>query len=206
MTESVLFICEDNSVLSQMAEVFLRRYGWSLFKTYSAGIVPKPVHLYTFQVLEEIGYDLYGLRAKSIFELNDLARVDYLITLSDYVNDHFVFKEQNIGQHLHWPFRNPLLELGQSSEILLPPNLNFSSVNSWPLSLDHWPLSDSSLISVGQLTKLVLRVSNQEPYQRDVTEIRNRFRKTRDEMEIQVMNWLEEKGVGPLWWRGNPTS
>ncbi len=205
MTESVLFICEDNSVLSQMADVFLRKYGWSSFKVYSAGIVPKPVHLYTFQVLEEIGYDLYGLRAKSIFELNDLPRVDYLITLSDYVNDHFVFKEQNIGQHLHWPFRNPLTEPGQSSEILLPPNIKSSSDNAWSLPLDYWLPSDSSLISVGQLTKLVLQVSNQEPYQRDVTEIRNRFRKTRDEMEIQVMNWLEEKGIGPLWWRGNHT-
>jgi arsenate reductase len=201
MTESVLFVCENNSILSLMAEAFLRRHGRAKYKVYSAGIEPKPVHLYTFQVMEEIGHDLYGYRAKSIFELNLLPRVDYLITLSDYVNDHFVFNENNIGVHLHWSFRNPLYLPGQEygGFLLLEP---FSLGKDQSSGQDEWFSSSSPLIKTVQLTKVVFQNPIHEPAPEDTQKIHARFRHTRDEMECQIMNFLEETGSGPLWWRG----
>lgn len=201
MTETVLFVCENNSILSPMAEALLRRHCRATYKVYSAGIEPKPVHLYTFQVMEEIGHDLYGYRAKSIFELNHLPRVDYLITLSDYVNDHFVFNENNIGVHLHWSFCNPLQLPGQEYRCF-PLQEKFLLENSKSSSHDEWFFSSSLLINTAQRTKLVVQKPIHETPPEDMQEIHTRFRHTRDEIECQIMNWLEEKGIGPLWWRG----
>lgn len=191
MKETVLLICDDNSILSQMAEAVFRRYGWSTFTVYSAGIEPRPVHIYTLQVMEEIGYDLYNVRAKSLFDLNHLEYVDYLITLSDYVNDHFSFNEENIGLHLHWSIRNPLVDPGQLWSDILPPQL------TWP---DGWQQSEGFLSATIQQTRPLTQMPLNEYQPGDIKEIRKRFRKVRDEIEVQVMNWLEEKGLGPIWW------
>lgn len=194
MKESVLFVCDDNSILSPIAEAFLRRHGTPRFHVYSAGIEPIPIHLYTFQVMEEIGYELYGYRSKSIFELNHLQNIDHLITLTDHVNDHFVFKENNIGCHIHWPFKNPLH--------LSNTETNIFSLLSDPLpATDQWLISNSLFIKTALKTKIVIQTPAQEIPHGDIKEIKIRFRKVRDEMEVQVMNWLEEKGLGPLWWR-----
>jgi arsenate reductase (thioredoxin) len=90
MAEIVIFVCNDNAVLGPMARIFLRRHCQSMFKVYSAGIEPKPIHLLTLQVMEEIGYDIYDTSIKSVFDLNHLQWVDYLITLTDYVNQNFI--------------------------------------------------------------------------------------------------------------------
>lgn len=193
MKETALLVCDDNAILSQMAEAFFRRYGWAAFTVYSAGIEPRPVHIYTLQVMEEIGYDLYNVRAKSLFDLSHLQYVDYLITLSDYVNDHFSFNEENIGIHLHWSMKNPLFDLRQVWGDILPPQ------PTWP---DGWQQSDGFLLATAQHTQPLIKLPIKENQPMDVKETRKRFRQVRDEMEVQVMNWLEVKGLGPLWWRG----
>ena len=113
MTTSVLFILREQfDPWPDGRGAFLRSGTAGL---HSRPIRPaswrKPIHRFTFRVMEEIGHDLYGYAAKSIFEFNHLERVDFLITLSDTVNEHYVFNENHIGCRLHWPFRNPLVEI-----------------------------------------------------------------------------------------------
>jgi hypothetical protein len=137
---------------------------------------------------------------KSIFDLNHLSHVDYLITLTDYVNENFVFNERNIGSHLHWPFRNPLIEPDQhgsffpSKQPVLPTNHHEFN------PLDQDLTSDSIIIKTKLKMGLQIPVEGMQP--KNLAVIRSRFRNIRDEIEVQVMNWLEEKGIGPLWWRG----
>lgn len=202
MTEIVLFVCDDNSILSPMAEAFLRRHCRSAYKVYSAGIEPKPIHLITLQVMEEIGYDIYDTHAKSIFDLNNLQRVDYLITLTDSVNDNFVFIDENIGSRLHWPFRNPWFAPGQAGHFIpaqfmgRPSNLLGSSLLEKPENSQATRTQNKRLIDLSFQTPMEKMQPNNMP------EIRIQFRRVRDEMEVQIMNWLEDMGNGPLWWRG----
>jgi len=203
MTTSVLFVCDDNSILGPMAEAFVKRHGWSVFTAYSAGIVAKPVHQYTYRVMEEISYDLYGLVAKSIFEFNHLQHVDFLITLSDVVNDQYVFNESHIGTRLHWSFRSPVCEPAGPTELAVDEISLFRSL--W-MDADHWISHSETQQATQKKKKLAaqpgadMKRSNLSQSQ-DIGDVVKRFRRTRDEMEVQVMNWLEEEGVGPLWWR-----
>lgn len=202
MAASVLFVCDDNSILGPMAEAFVKRHGWSTFMPFSAGIIAKPIHRFTFRVMEEIGYDLYGYAAKSIFEFNHLPRVDFLITLSDQVNENYVFNENHIGTRAHWSFRNPIMEstryAGSSGQDT--PIFDFTF-----LTQDYWVNSDDSNLAIRQKQKVPLQVENgavgDERASFNVDKILKCFRRTRDELEVQVMNWLEEQGVGPLWWK-----
>jgi arsenate reductase (thioredoxin) len=200
MIESVLFVCEDNSILGPMAEAFLRRHGKNAYRVFSAGILPKSIHLYTFQVMEEVGYDLYGYRAKSIFELNHLEHVDFLITLSDMVNEYIIFNKDHIGAQLYWPFRNPFHVPGteNNSVIHLDNSLPFYA-NQLPQA--DWPSSRCVLVDMSRRTRVIPKTT-QTPPKEDTKEVLTRFRRIRDEMECQVMNWLEDEGKGQFWWRG----
>lgn len=201
MTKNVLFVCEDNAILGPMAEAFLKRHGWSTFTPNSAGILARPIHRYTFRVMEEIGYDLYGIFSKNIFEYSPIQRVDFLITLCDSINDHYIFNENHIGNRLHWPFRNPILESRNT------PGSPKSGINAWPFfdsyssEPGYWLTSNDTLLATQRRSEVVLRAYTTEQPQTDMQYILKRFRRTRDEMECQVMNWLEEQGSGPLWWR-----
>jgi len=78
----ILIICNTNSVMSQMAEAFLRHFTFSRVEVYSAGITPKNVNPFTIKVMKELGIDVSQSRTKSVNEYyND--RFDYIITLQD---------------------------------------------------------------------------------------------------------------------------
>jgi arsenate reductase len=63
---TVLFLCADNSVRSQLAEALLRHRCGDLYESCSAGLAPKPVHPMVGTVLREVGVDPDGLTPKPI--------------------------------------------------------------------------------------------------------------------------------------------
>jgi arsenate reductase len=67
----VLFLCNHNSVRSQMAEGLLRHYYGEKYEVFSAGSTPTQVNPLAIQVMVEIGIDISGHRSKSIEEFQD---------------------------------------------------------------------------------------------------------------------------------------
>jgi arsenate reductase len=101
----VLFVCTGNSARSQIAEALLRDFGGADFEVFSAGTEPKGVNPYTVRVLEEIGLDWSGAKAKSVAEFIGQP-FDYVITVCDRARQTCpVFP----GQHntLHWGLDDP---------------------------------------------------------------------------------------------------
>ncbi len=78
---NVLFLCTGNSARSQMAEAFLRNYGGERFTAYSAGLAPSVINPYTLRVMDELGFDMAGHRAKSVREYLGGMRFAYVITV-----------------------------------------------------------------------------------------------------------------------------
>ena len=64
--QRMLFLCTGNSVRSQMAEAFLRKYAGEYFKAHSAGLEPKDVNSFTIRGLQEKGIDISGQSSKGV--------------------------------------------------------------------------------------------------------------------------------------------
>ncbi len=78
----ILIICNSNSIMSQIAEAFLRHLTFSRVEVYSAGIAPKNINPFAVKVMKELGIDISQNHSRSVNEFyND--RFDYIITLQD---------------------------------------------------------------------------------------------------------------------------
>ena len=82
----ILFICANNSALSQMAEAFLKRITFNRVEVFSAGIVPKTINPLGVKVMKELGIDISKQRSKSVNEFYH-DRFNYVITVHDIARD-----------------------------------------------------------------------------------------------------------------------
>ena len=80
---TVLFLCADNSVRSQIGEALLRRRAGNRFEVQSAGLSPKPVHPLVSEVLREVGVDDTSLAPKRIGAILGKQSVRYAVILRD---------------------------------------------------------------------------------------------------------------------------
>ena len=112
----ILFLCTTNSARSQMAEVFLRKYGGEKFEAYSAGFEPKAIHPFTKRVMEEVGILLTGQDSKSFREYMGKVHFAYLITVGAEAEKNCPTTFPGIGQRLHWSFEDPAAFQGSEEE------------------------------------------------------------------------------------------
>ena len=82
----ILFICTDNSALSQMAEAFLKRITFNRVEVFSAGIMPRTLNANGVKVMKELGIEIAKQRSKSVNEYYH-DRFDYVITMDDVSRD-----------------------------------------------------------------------------------------------------------------------
>ena len=114
----VFFLCTGNSVRSQMAEAFLRKYGEDEFEAYSAGLEPKGINPYTKRVMEEVGVSLSGQYSKHVKEYMGKIHFAYVITLCHEAEENCPTTFPGITQRLHWSFGDPSAFVGSDDEKL----------------------------------------------------------------------------------------
>lgn len=116
MTQSILFICTQNAGRSQMAEGYLRaRYG-DRYQASSAGTHPSRVSRKAVSVMQEIGVDISGQRAKSLDEFAG-TEIDIVVTLCD--NAHAVCPVFPWAKEIiHQSFPDPGNFTGTDQEIM----------------------------------------------------------------------------------------
>ena len=116
--QRVLFLCTGNSCRSQMAEAFLQKYGGEHFEVHSAGLEPKTINAYTYQVMNEIGFDLAGHKAKGIETFLGKVLFQYLITVCDDAEKNCPTVWPGVNTRLHWSFEDPAKFEGSPEEKL----------------------------------------------------------------------------------------
>ena len=76
---NILFLCEDNASLSQMAEAVAKHLGPPKVKIFSAGIRPTTIPSQVYRVMEESGVSLKGQSCKKMNEV-PLNEIDLVIS------------------------------------------------------------------------------------------------------------------------------
>ncbi|RLF45922.1 MAG: arsenate reductase ArsC [Thermoplasmata archaeon] len=117
MTEKkkVLFICENNSVRSQMAEAFLNHLYGEKYEGYSTGIKATNVNPHAIKVMAEIGIDMSKQHSKDISKYAG-NEFDYVVTVCDEAREKCPFFPGKIV--LHKRFDNPLEFKGSDEEVI----------------------------------------------------------------------------------------
>jgi arsenate reductase len=117
MKPKVLFLCTGNTVRSQMAEGFMRKFAGDRYEVFSAGLHPGFINPLTIQVMEERGMDMSGHYSKGLEQFLGKVHFAYLITVCSRADEECpIFP--GMGQRLHWPFEDPAAFQGSPEEKL----------------------------------------------------------------------------------------
>jgi protein-tyrosine-phosphatase/DNA-binding transcriptional ArsR family regulator len=116
---NVLFLCNQNSARSIIAEALLEKIGRGRFRAYSAGAEParQPVPE-VIERLKALGHDVSRLHCKSWdqFKGPDAPRMDFIIALCDAPNGQFC---PDLGDQFvtgAWPLPDPAQFTGSATE------------------------------------------------------------------------------------------
>jgi protein-tyrosine-phosphatase len=119
---NVLFLCTGNSARSVMAEAILRKLGNGRFRAFSAGSLPKgQVHPLTLQLLNDLRYDVSGLRSKSWSEFvkPGAPSLDFVFTVCDNAAGETCPVWPGQPMTAHWGVPDPAAATGSPAEVAL---------------------------------------------------------------------------------------
>ena len=109
----VIIICTGNSIRSQIAEGFFKKYkdNWEV---KSAGTNPKGLNILAVYVMLEKGIDISGQKSKNINQYID-SKFDYVITVCDNAKENCPYFPGG-ATYLHWSFPDPDIFIGNEED------------------------------------------------------------------------------------------
>ena len=79
--KNILFVCFDNSAISQIAQALVIKYGKNKVRAYSAGVKSSPkISQWAIEAMKRVDYNLSNHETQSIQHLMDL-KFEYAITM-----------------------------------------------------------------------------------------------------------------------------
>jgi arsenate reductase len=79
---NILFLCDDNACLSQMAEATARHLAPPRTRVFSAGVRPSEIPAPVIQAMQELGISMSGQRSKSISDV-PMQDIDLVVSFGD---------------------------------------------------------------------------------------------------------------------------
>jgi arsenate reductase len=105
---NVLFVCEHNSGRSQMAEAYLKKFGYGIFHAESAGLEPGTLNPHVVESMREDGIDISHATTDSVFGFfREERRYDVVITVCSQEADQKCPLFPGKTLRLNWPFPDP---------------------------------------------------------------------------------------------------
>ena len=104
-----------------MAEAFLQHYGGERFSAYSAGLAPSVINPYTLRVMDELGFDMAGHRAKSVRGYPGRMRFAYVMTVCAKAEANCPSTFSGFPVRLAWQFDDPAAFDGDKAAQLREP-------------------------------------------------------------------------------------
>ncbi|HKY09285.1 MAG TPA: arsenate reductase ArsC [Candidatus Binatia bacterium] len=79
---NVLFLCEDNACLSQIAEAAAKHLAPPRTRIFSAGVKPTGIPVPVVQAMQELGISMKGQKSKSLAEV-PIQDIDLVVSFAD---------------------------------------------------------------------------------------------------------------------------
>lgn len=134
---NVLFLCEDNACLSQMAEAAARHLAPPKTRIFSAGVKPKAIPLPVVQAMQELGISMSGQKSKSLADV-PMQDIDLVVSFDD------AHKQcANLPGRVRierWPISAALQAPGEAASTLSAIRDRRDEIDRrvFALFLDHW--------------------------------------------------------------------
>ena len=111
--KKVIIICMGNSIRSQIAEGFFKKYK-SEWEVKSAGTNPKGLNPIAVKVMMEKGIDISDQKSKSLNQFIN-SKFDYVITVCDNAKENCPYFPGG-SSYMHWSFPDPDIFTGNEEE------------------------------------------------------------------------------------------
>lgn len=82
LDRNILFLCEDNSCLSQIAEAAAKHLAPPRTRIFSAGVKPSTIPLHVIQAMQELGISMSGQKSKGLAEI-PIQDIDLVVSFGD---------------------------------------------------------------------------------------------------------------------------
>lgn len=79
---NILFLCEDNACLSQIAEATAKHLAPPKTRIFSAGVKPSTIPTRVIQAMKELGINMAGQRSKGLAEI-PMQDIDLVVSFGD---------------------------------------------------------------------------------------------------------------------------
>jgi protein-tyrosine-phosphatase len=79
---NILFLCEDNACLSQIAEATAKHLAPPKTRIFSAGVKPSTIPSRVIQAMRELGINMVGQRSKGLAEI-PMQDIDLVVSFGD---------------------------------------------------------------------------------------------------------------------------
>lgn len=134
---NILFLCEDNGCLSQMAEAAAKHLSPPKTRIFSAGVKPTQIPTQVYKVMDELGISMSGQSSKGMdkIPLND---IDFVVSFGNAGAECGPLPAK--AKVEHWPIGNPARASGGSAPTLSAFRESRDEVDRrvFALFLDHW--------------------------------------------------------------------
>jgi arsenate reductase len=133
----ILFLCEDNGCLSQMAEALAKHLSPPKTRIFSAGVRPGQIPAQVYRVMEELGISMSGQSSKGMHEV-PLHDIDFVVSFGNASAECIALPAK--AKIKHWPIANPARAAAESTSALSPYRQGRDEVDRriCALFLDHW--------------------------------------------------------------------
>ena len=79
---NILFLCQDNACLSQIAEAVAKRLSPPKIRIFSAGVKPSTIPAHVHRVMQELGISLSGQSSKGVDQV-PLNEIDLVVSFDE---------------------------------------------------------------------------------------------------------------------------
>ena len=82
LDRNILFLCEDNSCLSQIAEAAAKHLAPPRTRIFSAGVKPSTIPPHVIQAMQELGITMSGQKSKGLADI-PIQDIDLVVSFGD---------------------------------------------------------------------------------------------------------------------------